>query len=422
MTRRALVFPLAVAALFGAGALALRGDWPWTRLSDVPMARPIVVTSPFRVVHDTLHGGESVSALLHRQGITGLDLAALVRGLRLDPTKIRAGLVFAVRRDATTDSATHVEFRPNPDERMRFVRTSTGDWTAESIPIRWTTDTIRCTLDIAADQPNLYAALDHGVCDGSVGPDERHRLAYQLSDINAYTVDFSRDLQAGDRVVAVLERLVSEEGEVRVGSVLATSESVGTRTFATFGYPDDKGRLAYYDGKGAAVKRSFLISPVDFRYITSGFSRSRFHPILGLWRRHEGVDYGADPGAPVKATAEGTVTSAGWSGAYGKMVELRHRNGIITRYGHLHDIPTWVHPGAHVAQSDVIGHVGMTGLATGPHLHYEFRVDGTPRDPRSIKSEPGVPLAASQLADFQRRHALLSELLARGSAPTPITE
>ena len=422
MTRRALVFPFAVAVLLAAGAVALRGNWPWTRLSDVPTARPILVTSPFRIVRDTLHGGESVATLLHRQGINGLDLTALARVLRLDPTRIRAGLVFSVRRDATTDAATHVEFRPNPDERMRFVRTSAGDWRAESIPVRWTTDTIRCSLEIAADQPNLYAALDHGVCDGAVGPDERQRLAWQLSDINAYTVDFSRDLQAGDRVVAVLERLVSEDGEVRVGSVLATSEAVGKRTFKTFGYPDAKGGLAYYDQKGAAVKRSFLISPVDFRYITSGFSSARFHPILGFWRKHEGVDYAAGAGSPVKAAGEGTVTVAGWSGGYGKLVEIRHRSGIITRYGHLHDIPAWLHPGAHVAQSEVIGHVGMTGLATGPHLHYEFRVDGKARDPRSIKSEPGAPLATSKLADFERHRALLAELLARGAAPTPITE
>jgi murein DD-endopeptidase MepM/ murein hydrolase activator NlpD len=422
MTRRALVFPFAVVVLLAAGAIAVGGTWPWTRLSDVPTARPILVTSPFRIVRDTLHGGENVSTLLHRQGITGLDLTALARALRLDPTKIRAGLVFSVRRDATTDSPTHVEFRPNPDERMRFVRTSAGDWTAESIPIRWTTDTIRCSLMIDADHTNLYAASSAGVCDGSLGNDERARLVDKAADINAYTIDFSRDLQPGDRVVAVFERLVSEEGEVRVGSVLATSESVGKKVFETFGYPDDKGGVAYYDQAGVAVKRSFLISPVDFRYITSGFSSSRFHPILGLWRKHEGVDYAAAAGSPVKAAGDGVVNVAGWSGGYGKMVEIRHRSGIITRYGHLHDIPAWVRPGVRVSQSDVIGHVGMTGLATGPHLHYEFRVDGNARDPRSIKSEPGAPLPASRLADFERRRTLLAELLARGSAPAPITE
>lgn len=419
MTRRALGFPFAVALLIGAGALGLRGNWPWNRLSDIPTARPIVVSSPFRIVRDTLHGGESVATLLHRQGITGLDLTALARALRLDPTRIRAGLEFSVRREGSADAPTHVEFRPNPEERMRFVRTSGGDWRAESIPVRWTTDTIRCTAEI---QTNLYDAFDVGMCDGSIDHDERMKLTYLVADINAYSFDFSRDPQRGDHLVTVLERLVSEEGEVRVGAVLATSVSVDRRTVGTFGYPDDKGGLAYYDANGAAVKRSFLISPVEFRYITSGFSRARFHPVLGLWRKHEGIDYGAGSGAPVKAAGDGTVKVAGWSGGYGKLVEIKHNSGIVTRYGHLRDIPSWLHPGAHVSQGDMIGHVGMTGLATGPHLHYEFRVDGTARDPRSIKSEPGAPLAANRLADFGRRRTLLSELLARGAVPTPITE
>lgn len=419
MNRRALVFPLAVALLLGAGGIALRGNWPWSRLSDVPTARPIVVTNPFRIVRDTLHGGESVATLLHRQGISGLDLTALARVLRLDPTRIRAGLEFSVRREGASDAPTHVEFRPNPDERMRFVRTSGGDWRAESIPVRWTTDTIQCSAEI---QTNLYDAFDRGMCDGSIDHDERMRLTYLVADINAYSFDFSRDPQRGDHLVTVLERLVSEEGEVRVGAVLATSVSVAHRTVATFGYPDDKGALAYYDANGTAVKRSFLISPVDFRYITSGFSSARFHPILGLWRKHEGIDYGAGSGSPVKAAGDGTVSVAGWSGGYGKLVEIKHRSGIVTRYGHLQDIPSWLHPGAHVSQGDVIGHVGMTGLATGPHLHYEFRVDGLARDPRSIKSEPGAPLAANHRADFEHRRTLLSELLARGAVPTPITE
>jgi len=422
MNRRALVFPLAVAMLIGAGALALRGDWPWERLSDVPTAQPIVVKSPFRIVHDTLKQGESVSALLRRQGISGLDLQTLAQALRLDPTRIRAGLVFSVRRDARTDEPTHVEFRPNPDERMRFVRTNAGDWQAESVPVRWTTDTIRCSGSITADQPSVYSALHHGVCDGSLSNDERDKLVYQLSDVNASTVDFSSDLQVGDQFVAVLERMVSEEGEVRAGALLASSESVGRKNYDAFAYPDGKGGLSYYDGNGAAVKRAFLLTPVDFRYITSGFSLSRFHPILGLFRRHEGVDYAAATGTPVRAVGDGTVISAGWAGGYGRMIELRHPNGTVTRYGHLSAIGMGIRPGIHVKQSEIIGKVGASGLATGPHLHYEFRVNGMARDPRSMKSEPGAPLPQTALAEFQRRKAMLSDLLGGHPASIPITE
>ncbi len=194
------------------------------------------------------------------------------------------------------------------------------------------------------------------------------------------------------------------------------------KNYETFGYPDGKGGLSYYDGNGAAVRRSFLLTPVDFRYITSGFSLSRFHPILGLFRKHEGIDYAASTGTPVRAVADGVVNSAGWSGGYGRMIELRHASGIVTRYGHLSKIGPGIQPGARVKQGEVIGNVGMTGLATGPHLHYEFRVDGLARDPRSIKSEPGAPLPASSLADFQRRRALLSELLGASPGSALITE
>jgi murein DD-endopeptidase MepM/ murein hydrolase activator NlpD len=422
MRSRTLVFLTSVAALVGAAALAMGGHWPWKRLSDVPVSKPIVVTNPFRVVRDTLQQGESVGELLHRQGVLGLDLQRLAAALRLDPTRIRAGLVFSVRHEGQTDIATNVEFRPNPDERMRFVRTSAGGWEAESVPVRWTTDTIRCSGTISTDQSNVYAALDHGICDGTLANEERHKLAWQLGDINASTVDFASDLQVGDRFVVVLERLVSEEGEVRTGAVLATNELIGHKNYDAFGYPDGKGGLSYYDANGAALKRAFLVSPVDFRYITSGFSLARFHPILGLFRKHEGIDYAASTGTPVRAVSDGIVNVAGTSGGYGRLVELRHSNGAVTRYGHLSLITIGLHPGSRVRQGDIIGHVGSSGLATGPHLHYEFRVGGLARDPRSIKSEPGVPLPKSAIAEFQRRRALLAELLVGNVALTPITE
>ena len=420
MTRRTLVFLLSVAVLLVAGVLGLRGTWPWTRLSDtVPTARAIVVTQPFRVVHDTLQRGETVSALLLRQGVTGLDLRALASALRFDPHRIKAGLVFSVRREGAADLPTHVEFRPNADQWLRFERTAAGDWTGEAVPIHWTMDTIRVSGEI---QSNLYEALDRSVSDATLDENERHKLVYQLASVNGYTLDFSRDLQAGDPFASVVERQVSETGEVRFGRVLASQFTVGNKTYQAFSYPGANGHDAFYDANGTALKRAFLVSPVDFRYITSGFSFSRFHPILGLFRKHEGVDYAAAAGSPVEAAGDGTVTVAGRAGDYGNLVEIRHRDGIVTRYGHLSSIGLGIRPGLHVAQGEQIGRVGMTGLATGPHLHYEFRVNGVARDPRSIRSEPGAPLPNHELADFRRQRALLSELLGGSPGTTPITE
>ena len=395
--------------------------WPWTRLSDVPTARPIIVSNPFRVVRDTLQRGETVSALLARQGVVGLDVVTLNSVLRFDPRRIRAGLEFFFHRDAGTDEATHIEFRPTPEQRVRFVRTSSGEWRGEALPIHWATDTIRVGAGI---ETNLYAALDREVSEATLDHNERVRLVNELADVNEWTVDFSRDIQPGDRFAAVVERLVSEEGDIRFGRILASELILGERTLAAFRYSSSAGPSAFYDGEGKALKRSFLAAPVEFRYITSAFSRSRFHPVLGIMRRHEGVDYAAASGTPVRAAGEGTVLRSGYSGGYGNLVEIRHRNGITTRYGHLSRFAVGLHTGMHVLQGQVIGRVGATGLATGPHLHYEFRVGGLARDPRSIKAEPGAPLPSKALPAFRAQHDVLVQLLGRHTPGTssPLAE
>ena len=409
-SRRVFQLPVAIAVLGAAAAFAARGEWPWARLADVPVARPIVVSNPFRIVRDTLQSGETVSALLERQGVVGLDLATLASVVRLDPRRIRAGLEFFVRRDAGSDKATNVEFRPTPEQRVRFVRTSSGTWRGEAVPIYWATDTIRVGAGI---ETNLYAALDREVSEATLDHTERVRLVNELADVNAWTVDFSRDIQPGDRFAAVVERLVSEEGDIRFGRILASALVVGGRTLEAFRFGNATGPSAFYDNDGKALKRSFLATPVEFRYISSGFSRSRFHPVLGIMRKHEGIDYAAAAGTPVRAAGDGTVLRVGYSGGYGNLVEVRHRDGVTTRYGHLSRIAVGLHSGMRVTQGQVIGRVGATGLATGPHLHYEFRVDGVARDPRSVKGESGAPLPNNALGAFHAQRDVLEQLLDR---------
>src|SRR5690606_23152301 len=145
----------------------------------------------------------------------------------------------------------------------------------------------------------------------------------------------------------------------------------------------------YYDVEGQALKREFLAAPLEFRYITSGVTGRRFHPVLKTYRRHDGTDYSASTGTPVRAAANGTIVRAGRAGGYGNLVEIRHRNGITTRYAHLRNFGDGMRAGKSVSQGEVVGYVGSTGTSTAPHLHYEFRVDGVPRDPRSMKFDAG---------------------------------
>ena len=412
MTGRSLRLPVALAVLGAAGLFMARGQWPWHRLSDISTAEPIVVHDPFRIVRDTLQSGETVSALLARQGVKGLNLTSLANALRFDPRRIQAGRIFMLHRDPATDEPTSVEFRPSVDQRLRFFRTSNGGWTGEVIPIRWTHDTIRVSAVIERNS-SLSEAMESAVSEATLDRGEVTRLVWDLADVNAWAIDFTRDPQAGDHFAAVVERDISEEGEIKFGRILASEDSVGGKVTTAFNFVTSDGENAFYDEKGNSTKRAFLLAPVQFRYISSTLSRARLHPILGITRRHEGIDYAADRGTEVRATGDGVVTHAGWAGDYGNLVEIRHPNGVITRYGHLLRITHGLRVGDRVRQSEKIGEVGMTGLATGPHLHYEFRMNGVARDPRSIKMQVGPPLDASQRGAFERNRVLLAALLGR---------
>ncbi|HPF62608.1 MAG: M23 family metallopeptidase [Gemmatimonadetes bacterium] len=408
-------FLLALGVLGAATVFMVEGRWPWQRLSDVPTTLPIVVSDPYRVVSDTLHSGETVSALLARQGVTGLDFVLLARSLRLDPRSLRAELPFSFHRDAVTDQPTRIEFRPDGDQRLRFIRTSSG-WEGESVPIRWLTDTIRVAGSI---DNSLYESVDRVVSEATLDAGARQALVHELANVNAWSVDFSRDPQPGDPFSVVVERMRNAEGEVRFGRVLASDLTINGRQLQAFRYVNADGKPGYYDAEGKALKREFLAAPVEFRYITSGVGR-RFHPIFKTMRAHNGIDYSATTGTPVHAASNGTVTRAGWAGGCGNMVELKHRNNIVTRYCHLSRISGGIRAGARVMQGEVIGRVGTTGNSTAPHLHYEFRVNGTPRDPRAMKFDAGEPLAPAERPAFQAERSTLLQLLDGGTEPTPL--
>lgn len=409
-------FPAAVGILGAAAIFSTSGNWPWARLDDTPVALPIVVSDPYHVVSDTLKSGETIGALLSRQGVIGLDLSGLADALSFDPRRLKAGLVFAVRRDVISDTPTQIDVRPDDQQRLRFIRTSAGGWEGTAIPIRWTTDTMRLAGEISS---SLVEAFDRELSEATLDRGERLKAAYALADVNAWSIDFSRDVQPGDRFATVVERLVSEDGEVKFGRVLASELHINGRQINAYRYTPATGKSAFYDGEGKALRRAFLAAPVEFRHISSGFSNRRFHPVLGIYRRHEGLDYAAATGTPVRAAGNGTVVRAGRAGGYGNLVEIRHRDGITTRYAHLSGFGAGIRAGVSVSQGDIIGRVGMTGTATGPHLHYEFRVNGVARDPRSIKLDAGEPLAPSDRPAFDAQRQLLATLLQRGGAPAP---
>ncbi|MDQ3427999.1 MAG: peptidoglycan DD-metalloendopeptidase family protein, partial [Gemmatimonadota bacterium] len=261
---------------------------------------------------------------------------------------------------------------------------------------------------------NLYEALDTHVNDAQLDEAGRQRLAWDIADVYAWQVDFTRDVQSGDRFRVLFERLMSEDGEVRFGRVLASDLKMSGKSLTAFRY-EGGGRPAFYDAAGNSLRRAFLRAPVQFRRISSSFARARRHPVLGITRKHQGTDYAAAPGTPVMAAGDGVVLRAGRAGGYGNLIELRHRNGIITRYGHLRGFARGIRSGSRVQQGQTIGYVGSTGLASGPHLHYEFRVNGIAKDSRRVELGNGSPISPSERAEFERERERLLGMM-RGEA------
>lgn len=227
------------------------------------------------------------------------------------------------------------------------------------------------------------------------GAGERIELALRLAEIFSGQVDFNADLQPGDQFEVLFERDTREGEFSGYGAVLAATLHNGSRTLQAFRFEKPDGTVEYFDEEGRSSKRFFLSSPLPFTpRVTSRFSRSRMHPVHGVPRAHLGVDYAAPSGTPVRAVADATVVSAGWSGASGRMVQLRHSGGYRSYYLHLSSIAKSVRAGGRVSQGETIGAVGASGVVTGPHLDYRLSKDGVFVDPvrEHAKLPPGVPL------------------------------
>ena len=287
--------------------------------------------------------------------------------------------------------------RLSPDRRLWYSRDTSG-WTEREEVIPWQPQRVRTVGRITT---SLYDAIDEAVPDSILPGPERQALAWAIADVYDWEVDFTRDIRSGDRFEVLYDRLVSGEGDIRFGQVMAVRVDVSQRPTYAFYFEPDSAAVAggFYDDQGRSLKRAFLRAPLQFRRITSGFG-GRMHPILHTYRKHEGVDYAAAYGTPVRATANGLVTLVGRDAGYGNMIELRHANGIRTRYGHLSSFAKGLHPGERITQGETIGYVGSTGLSTGPHLHYEFLVNGRPTNPQRTNAGTGTPVPKSLQSAF----------------------
>lgn len=315
------------------------------------------------------------------------------------------------------------EYEIDADRFLRIVsrdRNQPAILDAEVVPYDKQTTVTAVRGRIDADRPSVIAAMEE--------TGETIQLAMSVAEIFSGQIDFESDLQPGDTFEILVEK-TSHDGQFSgYGAILGARFGTDGRDLQALRWTDPaSGKAAFYDENGRSLKRFFLRSPLRFEpRITSGFSRSRLHPVFRTYRAHLGIDYGAPTGAPVVAVAAGTVVSAGWSGGGGNMVRIRHASGFESYYLHLSGFGKGIRGGVHVDQGQLIGRVGATGTATGPHLDYRLRKNGVFVNPliEHRKLPPGEPISTVQLAAFREQrdktmHALVAPLAAEGPRQKP---
>ena len=322
----------------------------------------------------------------------------------IDPRRLRPGTVFEGTR---RPNGTLDELRVNLDMRSELIfNRNAGEIGCNRIEREVVSEVVRLEGEVTS---SLFGAVE--------AAGGRPALAVGLAEIFRWDVDFLRDLRQGDRFVVIVDEQRIEGEFYRYGTIFAARFVNRGAVMNAVIFPDDDHRLGYYDLDGTPLRKMFLRSPLKFSRVTSRFSMNRYHPVLKRRMPHYGVDYGAPTGTPVHATADGTVTLAGRNGGAGNMVRLRHPNGYETNYLHLSKFGSGIRRGVRVAQGQVIGYVGSTGLSTGPHLDYRVKLNGSWINPLTIASPPVKPLEEGQLERFLVHALAVLELLDGGETP-----
>jgi murein DD-endopeptidase MepM/ murein hydrolase activator NlpD len=335
--------------------------------------------------------GDTVAALFDRLGVHD---AKAMEFLRTDATgrTIFRQLVPGRMLQAETNGEGDLlglRYFMSPSSLLEVARAEAGFSAAQ----RAVADTPRLVYKSATIRSSLFAATDAaGIPDA---------IAMQIAKVFATDIDFHVDLRRGDRLSVVYEMIYDSGELVAPGKILAAEFVNDGREYQAVLFKDDEGVEGYYSLDGSNRAKAFLRSPVEFSRVSSGFG-GRLHPIFRNWRAHTGVDFAAPQGTRVLATADGHVVSAGSRGGYGNAVEIRHGGGVTTLYAHLSAFASGVRAGARVRQGEAVGYVGHTGFATGPHLHYEFKLGGIHQDPLRVALPKAEPIPARMRSQFQQ--------------------
>ncbi|MDH5552386.1 MAG: peptidoglycan DD-metalloendopeptidase family protein [Nitrosomonas sp.] len=349
---------------------------------------------------ENIQRGDTIAAILTRLHVNDQDKSAFLRAAR-DSQAMRRLMPGKTVYAQTTAQGELLMLRYYFGNEELFLMEKTGG-SFQMIEQQIELDA-QIRMRSGTVTSSLFGATDRA--------DVPNSIALQITEIFATEIDFHRDIRKGDRFTVVYETLHDNGEQAKTGRILAAEYVNNGKSHKALYFQSSNGEGGYYTPDGESMQRQFLRSPLEFSRISSGFSNSRFHPVLKKWRSHRGVDYAAPTGTPIKATANGTVSFAGTKGGYGKLVVLKHNGKYDTAYGHLSRFAKGLRSGARVNQGDVIGYVGATGLATGPHLHYELRVNGVQHDPAKVVLPSAPPIAQKdRVAFFKETKSLVSRL------------
>ncbi|GGC79855.1 hypothetical protein GCM10011396_28920 [Undibacterium terreum] len=340
--------------------------------------------------------GDSLGALLIRLGVDDNDATNFIKSdpIARNVMQVKAGK--SVRAQTNDEGelewlqATLMANNDKPARNILISRDKDGKFTATDSAAKLER---RVEMASGTISSSLFAATD----DANI-PDN---ISSQIVDMFSTNIDFASDLRKGDHFNVVYETFYQDGELVKTGRVLAGEFNNAGKLYQSVWFDEsanDHGGYYTFDGK--SLKKAFLKSPIEFTRISSGFSM-RVHPISGQWKAHKGVDFAAVTGTPIRAAGDGVVDFSGTQNGYGNVVVLKHWNNYSTAYAHMSRFAAGIHKGSKVSQGDVIGYVGSTGWATGPHLHYEFRINNEPRDPLTVNIPNAAPLAANEMAHFK---------------------
>ena len=402
LTKRNLRRLILISSIPLFGVVAAFGIAPDAPLKDIPV-QEIVLDLPILNIPQTndadiilwqqerIQKNDSVASLLSRLKVNKEDKSKFLHDARNIKTMRRLVPGKTIHAQTTASGKLlALGYFPGGKKHLLLKKTN-GTFKEDKSPLNIET---HIKMKSGVIRSSLFAATD-----GANVPDS---VATQIAEIFASDIDFNRDLRKKDHFKVAYELHYSNGEVIGVGRVLAAEFINKGKTYQAVYFEANDKEKGYYTPDGKNLRRAFLRSPLKFSRISSGFTRSRFHPVLKKWRAHKGIDYAARKGTPVRATANGIVTVSTRNRGYGKYIILKHRGRYSTVYAHLSRFAKGLRKGKRVSQGDIIGYVGSTGLATGPHLHYEFRVNGIQRNPLRVVMPAAIPLTAKNIPAFNK--------------------